>query len=86
MRQEVHVFKRKSTSAIHHEINSNKEALEKARKYVASLEAQKKSCAEHDAPSTSFIWLFFYFIYKIIIICWINKNFWSCWLFYVFGI
>ena len=56
MRQVVHVFKRKSTSAVQHEINSNGEALEKARKLVASLEAQYEVlCAEHDAPSTSFI-------------------------------
>ena len=56
MRQEVHVFKRKSTAAVQHEINANKEANEKARKLVASAQAQHEVLVvDLDAPSTSLI-------------------------------
>ena len=56
MREEVLVFKRRSTIAVLKELSSTAEELAKARKLVEDLETRQNQLrAERDAPSTSFL-------------------------------
>ena len=56
LREEVHVFKRRSTHDIQRQINDTKKMIEEARKQVADLESKQQTLeSERDSFAASFV-------------------------------